>query len=323
MTKLSMVIVTWRCRDQIQKCLESLASTNLEDFETIVIDANSKDSTVDYLQGIENGDLAKKLGLRVVLNNRKSHWAENNHRGYLMSRGDFLCFSNPDIVFNRGFDDIVNLQYNNPDSFVSCTLITPDGPQFPFRITLTMVSMFFYFTTLGNLMDRFVCRRWFSRLFQTNLGDNQTVVRVPHPLGSIFLVPRSIIEKYPEGRLWCNTYTWFCADSDMFRVAETMGITCLVDNSHRLIHEGAYSQRKSPSKITGFEVGYGTMEYARRWLNPRLWGVVVFLDAIFTPLWGTLWHKRNPHFGNLRQLVDNYAYRLKGLLYPRRTFEFE
>ncbi len=322
--KLSIIIVSWNCRSQIQNCLESLAKCGIDDFETIVVDAHSQDGTATYLQDIAGSDLADRLNLRLMLRDRKSNYSENNHLGISMARGDFLAISNPDIIFNSGFARTLALAYDNPDCIVGPQLVRPDG-KFNYPCNLyTPLTLFCAGTVLGGTIDRMISPLSFihrmsgrvRRSFQINTDNVHDVIRVPHVAASLFILSRRLLDEKFGGRLWSDTFTWFCTDTDMFKRAESLGVKTLHDGRVRLIHETDYSGKIAGSKVKGFEIAYGQMEYVRRWgLHPRLVFSLFFLDALFAPFWLLI------HRLSFRKSITLSAFRLKGALVPSRAFE--
>src|SRR5947209_15304235 len=103
MPELSIVLTTWNSLSHIRKCLESILSLDMSEVETIVVDSNSTDGTKEYLEALSHSLEASKLGLKVLLSHRRIKWSEANQIGLDHSNGDWVCLSNPDIIFNESF----------------------------------------------------------------------------------------------------------------------------------------------------------------------------------------------------------------------------
>lgn len=309
---LSIVIVTWNCLRQVRNCIESLNSIGLEDFETIVIDSNSDDGTREYLEKMTKSALVSSMNLRFVPLTQASNWSAANQIGLELSRGDWIAFSNPDIVFSRGFKDMVAYAsaFKEPYPFVSCQLIYPDGKyQYPNQ-NLNYLNIFGMFTTLGLVVDRALFRGFIRRHFTYNTDNWRGVRAIEHPVASLFLVNRKTIEDKMGGRLWRSGYTQFCSDSDMFRKGQELGVSALFVSDIKIVHERGYSVKATSTKRTEFEMAYGATLYARYWSSrPLLLSFLYFLDSVWSPVF--LFLRRG---GSLSDYVETSAARLQGVV---------
>lgn len=309
--RLSIVIVTWNCLRQIRKCIESLEGVGLEDFETIVVDSNSYDGTREYMEKMAPS-VSSSVKLRFVPLYRESNWSEANQIGLELCRGDWIAFSNPDIVFDTGFKDLVNyaITLRRSHHFVSCQLIYPDGRyQYPNR-NLNWLNIFGMFTTLGLFADRVLFRGFIRRHFTYKTDDWTGVRPIEHPVASLFLVNRTTVEQKMGGRLWRKGYAQFCSDSDMFRKAWELNIPALFISDIKVVHERGYSVKVSSMHRTQFEMAYGTTLYARYWNSrPFVLSLLYFLDSVWSPIF--LFFRKG---GSLSGHVKTSAARLQGVL---------
>ena len=313
---ISFVIVTWNCRKHIENCLNSLPTIGLPDYETIVVDADSHDGTKEYLAEIEGTLLAREISLRTLIRDRKSHWSENNRLGFEMAHGNVLCFSNPDIIFNSDFKRVCDLAERSQNDFVSCVLVTPRRVQLPMvGNSITMKDMFFAYTVFGSFLNRHLARGRFSLSKPEIYANKHGVVKAPFHTASMFLVPRSVIDRFPEHWIYGKNYTWFASDNDMFERMRTIGISFLVDLDVRIRHEEGYSVKIAGWRNYAFERGYGIAEYNRVWNHgTKICQLLFFIDGVFYPIYSLL---RRP----LRHTVAYSAFQLKGALYPSQVFE--
>lgn len=98
--KLSIIISTWNSVKYIKNCIDSIFSLNLE-AEIIIIDSHSTDGTVEYLRSL--GETVKFLW-----SDRRLTWSEANQIGLDVSQGNWVCLSNPDIIFNDSFKKMLD-----------------------------------------------------------------------------------------------------------------------------------------------------------------------------------------------------------------------
>src|SRR6266702_2566737 len=94
--QLSIIISTWNSLQFLKPCLESIQQLAIESYEIILVD-NSSDGTRQYVTSL------KDERLRYVWTEDKLDWAEANQVGLELARGDWVCLSNPDILFNPDF----------------------------------------------------------------------------------------------------------------------------------------------------------------------------------------------------------------------------
>ena len=85
---LSVVIVTWNSERWIQSCLESLVQQTWRTFETIIVDNNSQDTTLQLLH--QYPVLTKQMPRNVG-------FCEGVNQGYRIAKGNFIFVLNPDV----------------------------------------------------------------------------------------------------------------------------------------------------------------------------------------------------------------------------------
>jgi GT2 family glycosyltransferase len=108
---ISIVIVNYRVRDILRKCLDSItkAQDNLN-HELIVVDNNSRDGSVELIR--EN---FPKVNLIENRQNRGFSFACN--QGIKRSCGRYVLLLNPDTVFpETGFRKLVDFMDSNPEA---------------------------------------------------------------------------------------------------------------------------------------------------------------------------------------------------------------
>ena len=104
--ELISVIVPARNEEKyIKKCIQSLLSQNIKNYELLLIDDNSSDSTFDLMENFK-----KDTRVRVVKAGEKpSGWVGKNwpcYVGYQKSKGKYLMFTDADTIHsNRSIRD--------------------------------------------------------------------------------------------------------------------------------------------------------------------------------------------------------------------------
>lgn len=93
---VSIVIVNYNGRSYLPACLDSILSTVGSDVELIVIDNQSTDGSVEFLQ-------THFPQLRLVCNAENSGYAGGNNLGAIHAQGEVLVILNPDTVVQSGW----------------------------------------------------------------------------------------------------------------------------------------------------------------------------------------------------------------------------
>ena len=98
--KVSIIIVSFENVELTQLCLESVfANTTHPNYEVIVVDNASSDSTPEYLRDLE----VNEPRVKVILNTENLGFAAANNQGLAIAEGEFLLLLNNDTVVPRGW----------------------------------------------------------------------------------------------------------------------------------------------------------------------------------------------------------------------------
>lgn len=128
MTKptLSIVILNYNTKDLLQGCLKSLERVSGEvDFEIIVVDNGSKDSSVKFVEDL----IQKKSYIRLIKNKSNLGFAVGNNKARKSCRGKYVLFLNSDTIVNKNTLQkcIEYLGENSKVGALTCKLVLPTG----------------------------------------------------------------------------------------------------------------------------------------------------------------------------------------------------
>lgn len=121
--KLSIVIITWKDRQNLERCLTSIrASKPLCDFEIIVVDNASKDETVEMVK-------EKFPEVKLVLNTTNLGVSKARNQGVRQALGETIIFLDSDTeVQPNSMDTLVAfLDKNSKATVVGPQLLNLDG----------------------------------------------------------------------------------------------------------------------------------------------------------------------------------------------------
>jgi GT2 family glycosyltransferase len=237
--KLSIIIVCWNDIEVIPECLRSIhAETKEVDFEVIVSDNGSTDSSVQFIRDTYPN-------VRIVENGTNLGFAKGNNAGIPLVRGEYVLFLNPDtIVLDRAFDRWMPYveQHRDAGAF-GCRVLNPDGTfQNAARPTPTawryLISAL-YLRWLGRLSDLF--------LSDTYEGWNGTTERdVDWVTGCCLLLPAKIVRALGG---FDERFFYHFEEVDLCLRVRKAGYRILFDPEPQVIHLGGQSVSRFPIRF--------------------------------------------------------------------------
>jgi len=237
---LSVVIVNWKVKDLLRKCLASIyqGTAGLE-FEVIVADNDSRDGSVEMV--------AKEFPkAEIIASNRNLGFAKANNEAIARSRGEFVLLLNPDTEAPPGaLDKIVGFMRRNPHvAIFGPKILNPDGSLQPsVRRFPTPASQMLIALKLHHLFPRLpALRRYLAADF-----DYSRASRCDQVMGAAFCVRRKLIEEI--GLLDAGFFIWF-EEVDYCRRAADRGFQVWYAPEVEIVHHGgeSFGQVFGPNK---------------------------------------------------------------------------
>jgi GT2 family glycosyltransferase len=122
--ELSIVIVSYKVRERLRLCLDSLRAVvgDSPRHEVIVVDNDSGDGTVETLSGVYPE-------VRFLAMDRNLGFSIGCNRGAALASGEWILFLNPDTVVYPGtLKEILEFAQSKPDAgIVGCRILDGDG----------------------------------------------------------------------------------------------------------------------------------------------------------------------------------------------------
>ena len=135
---ISIITVGMNHRKYLEALYGSLYGVGKPDaeMETVYVDNCSTDGSVGWLR--ENYPQVK-----VIVNTEPLGFGENNNKGVMASRGDYIGIVNPDIVLRQGsINSIMNKAKEMAGGIICPQLLNPDGSvQYSVRKFVTLKMM--------------------------------------------------------------------------------------------------------------------------------------------------------------------------------------
>jgi len=186
---VSISIVTYNNDKIIEKCLQNIfQNINNTDFELIIVDNNSSDSTVSIIE-------KDFKNVRLIKNNKNIGFGAAHNIAIKLGRGKYHLVLNPDIIFTENtIEKLINFMEENSDvGLVSPKIIFPDGTiQHLCKRLPCLFDLCLRRFTPGFIQDLFKKRIDYFEMRET--GYNK-IMDVPYLSGSFMLIRKKILEK--------------------------------------------------------------------------------------------------------------------------------
>ena len=314
---LSIIIVTWNCRGEVENCLTSLAELKdlPADLETLVVDNASEDGTVGFLR--DSSSSFADIGLDVTYNSRNVGLSAATEQANRKARGNLILLCNPDITFNENLRQLVAYGLSHPKEMVTVEMVNNDGTsqrvihrRFP-----TVTRVFFDFGTVGTYLDQ----KFMNQLVRKNYSYQDEifppVAAIEQPGASFLLFNRSLIDQL--GFIFDESLPVWWNDVDLARRAERAGIPRILLSDLNVRHGlGRSGSRKMPSMTQWYIFCRSMLFYARKWkMHPRLLQLLFCADAVFSvPLSVIVQGRSGGIFEVLRRSLPRAAAQVSGVL---------
>ncbi|MDA3840517.1 MAG: glycosyltransferase family 2 protein [Patescibacteria group bacterium] len=195
---LSIVIVSWKIRDLLQKNLEAIfKSAGGISFEVFVVDNKSSDGTFEMV-----GSEFPQVNL--ILNNYNAGFAKANNQAIEMAQGKYVLLLNPDMqVFPDTFQKMFEFMERRTDVGVaSCRLIDAQGKNIPHvRKFPTLLDQLAIVLKIPHVYPE-VLDKYLMKDFDYNKESEVDSVR-----GSFFMIRKEVIDAI--GKLDERYFIWF------------------------------------------------------------------------------------------------------------------
>lgn len=189
--KLSVIIVNYNVREFLEQCLVSvqkaLASLNNE-AEIIIIDNNSTDRSIEYLQ-------PKFTGVKFISNIENFGFAKACNQGIEMSSGKYVLFLNPDtIIPGDCFQKCISLFESHNDAGALGVKMVDDKGKYLKESKRGFPSPAASFYKLFGLAAIFPKSKLFAKYYLGHLDENKNQ-EVDTIAGAFMMIPREVLEK--------------------------------------------------------------------------------------------------------------------------------
>lgn len=190
MFQISIIIVNYKVKDLLDKCLSSLFEFNKNiELDVIVVDNNSNDGSEDMVK-------TKYPKVKYINSGGNLGFAKANNIGYKLARYEHVLLLNPDTEFIE-FDSLKKLIeiFDSRENIgaIACKLLNSDGSlQSSCRKLPTLSSQIFVLLKLHNFFPRTIpaIKKYYLLDF-----DYNSEKKVDQVMGAFLLTTKKVIEK--------------------------------------------------------------------------------------------------------------------------------
>ncbi len=245
MAEVSIVIVTYNSRNDIENCLSSVYK-NCPDasyFEMIIVDNNSSDDTVNRVRKY----IGKQKNIKLIENKDNKGYTLANNQGMAAAKGKYILLLNPDIVFVE--DPLKKLTSRLEElkaGAISPQLINPDWTIQPSCRTFPRYSdMFLEFSMLSEIFPKSrIISRW-----KMNYFGHDHEREVDQPMAAALMVRSEVMK---EVKFFDDRFNMFFNDVDLCKKIHDTGYKIFFTDITKMIHlkgTSVYKDRKRMIRI--------------------------------------------------------------------------
>lgn len=268
---VSIVIVNYNVKDFLYKCLDSVrkASKNLS-VETIVIDNDSSDGSVEYLKPLftEVNFITSKINLG---------FGKANNLGFDLAKGKYILILNPDTILEeKTLEVMYNYMEKNPKVGISgCKVLNSDGT-FQAACRRGFPTPWASFTKLSGLQSIFPKSKFFGKYNMTYKSTDETYY-IDAVIGA-FMFARNDVIKELNG--FDPEFFMYGEDIDLCYRTQKLGYEVAYVHSTSIIHFKGESTKRS--KINEVKHFYEAMKiFATKHYGKYSWFLLFLKLGIF------------------------------------------
>jgi N-acetylglucosaminyl-diphospho-decaprenol L-rhamnosyltransferase len=269
---LSVIIVTYKSRGEIDNCLESIPVHLRQGLvEVIVVDNASNDGLVEHVR-----DRYPEVTLLAMPSNLG--FGKANNVGYERCTGDFVLFLNPDTISTRATLEacLDRLESDPTIGILSPKLVMADG-EMDLACRRAIPTVWDGFSRAIGLAGRFPKNRWFAGYNLTYLPENETY-EVGAVNGAFMMCPRAALLRFG---VFDEQIFMYGDDLDVCYRCRKAGYRVVYDGRHSIVHLKGVSSSKESEKMAR-QVFIGTKQFYLKHFNPHgSWWVRLKYGALF------------------------------------------
>jgi GT2 family glycosyltransferase len=260
---ISIIIVNYNVKDFLYQCLKSIFdsdSSHTLKIETIVIDNNSSDGSVEFLEPIFKNVQFIKLKDNIG-------FGKANNIGFELAKGKYFLLLNPDTVIGENTLQTMFefMEQNKEVGIAGCKVLNPDGT-FQLACRRGFPTPWASFCKLFGLQKIFPKSKIFSQYNQTYRSIDETYY-IDSIMGAFMFIRKEVIEQIGG---FDADYFMYGEDIDLcYRSAKAGWKTAYVHSTSIFHYKGESTKRSSIDEIKHFYEAMGI--FARKHYSKFIW----------------------------------------------------
>jgi len=240
---LSIIIVNYKCWEDLTRCLESFNTFMPKiRFEIIVVDNDSQDGKFNNFRQQYNS-------IKFIANKGNYGFSSGCNLGADNAEGEYLLFLNPDVTLtiSPAIDDMFSFAKANPNiGITSCRTLNPNGKR------EREIAFLNPWLTIGWL--RALYKYGSSHKISNNFPENKNIWYPEWVAGSVILIKKDFFKKIGK---WSESKFWmYSEDPDLCLRSKKFGKQIALLRNVEFKHSHGGSSRRNPqtTAITKSEV---------------------------------------------------------------------
>ncbi|KKQ34452.1 MAG: Glycosyltransferase, group 2 family protein [Microgenomates group bacterium GW2011_GWA2_37_6] len=229
---VSIIIVNWNSKENLQECLSALLKISYENYEVILVDNGSEDDSVKFVK-------SKYPTVKVIESDKNLGFAGGNNLGFEKARGKYILFLNNDTIVTKDFlRKLVDFMEKRNDVGIIQPKILFHRPG---------TSLHHKINSIGS----FLLRSGF--LYHLDYGQKDKERKEPYRIfsayGACFLARKSLLDKIG---LFDDRYFAYFEETDLCHRVWLSGLKVMILPDILIYHKGAKTAEKLPSAFIQF-----------------------------------------------------------------------
>ncbi len=263
---VSVIIVSWNSERYILDCVRSIYANNFKDFEIIVVDNESSDSTCDLIK--------KNFSNIKLIKSKNRGFGAGCNLGAKYSKGKYLFFLNPDTEIKENcLENLYEFfEENNDCDVCGCKLLWEDG-----SFQDSYKRFFGIFTSIFELFEihYYFKNNFLNRRVNYNFEVFQKPVEVDWVIGAAFVVKKEVFEKING---FDERFFMYFEEIDLCKRIRNLGGKIFFNPYAQVIHKKGKSSQLSNVRSIDY---YKSMYLYHVKHNGKIAGFIIRLSIFF------------------------------------------
>lgn len=268
---VSIIILNWNTNKLLEQCLTSIIqNTNGISYEIMIVDNNSAGTGFKKVKQ----KFSEYANFLWIENNKNvGGIADNQVLPYCRAR--YLLLMGPDtIILPQSLKRMVEFLDNNEEAgAVTAKLLNPDGSPQIYYVRLWNLSMVFFSTNVGRVIDKIFFKDRFKRYYFGGDIDTNKITMVEQPPSACFMFRRDPIA---TDCIIDEDFPFYFADVDLCRRIYDNHYKIFLLPSAEIIHFQGSSFKKADSDWKIKEYRSSLIKYFKKYHKSK----VIFLRLI-------------------------------------------